>query len=177
MRGRLLEVGLAAFAGSLLGAGLVSAHGGDATQLHGCDVQGQFVELRAPGDTTCPSANQQRPVDWAPTGPAGPAGPAGPEGAAGASGSPGPAYRYRVVSESNSRSDATKGASVSCAADESLVSGGHSGGATPIVSRPDGARGWYAFQGYPDVGLNGKIGFIYSWTATTYAVCAKPVAR
>jgi hypothetical protein len=177
MRGRLLEVGLAAFAGSLLGAGLVGAHGGDATLLHGCDIAGGSVELRAPGDTSCTGANQQRPVDWARSGPTGPAGAQGPAGADGAAGSPGPAYRYRVVRASNSVSDAVKGASASCAADESLVSGGHSGGATPIVSRPDGARGWYAQLGYPDVGLSGKIGFTFNWTANVYAVCAKPVPR
>src|SRR5678815_2333550 len=77
-------------------AGLVSAHNGDATQIHGCVNQaatprGQVIIYSAPGlpgsDLSSTCGTRGTPVDW---GQVGPAGATGATGASGPSGMPGP---------------------------------------------------------------------------------------
>ena len=82
---------------SLMGATLVSAHGGNTALIHAC-VNNTSGELKIVGaNSNCP--NNYRPLDWniqgpagqqGPMGPAGPVGPVGPVGPIGPMGPVGP---------------------------------------------------------------------------------------
>src|SRR5436190_16033586 len=91
----------ALFAGILAAgaAGLVSAHGGDPTQIHACVNQaatprGQVIIYSAPGlpgsDPSSTCGTRGTPVDWGGVGGAGATGPSGAPGASGANGPSGP---------------------------------------------------------------------------------------
>src|SRR6186713_3531880 len=76
-------------------AGLVSAHGGDPTQIHACVNQaatprGQVIIYSAPGlagsDPSSTCGTRGTPVDWGSQGAAGVTGPSGVTGAVGATG-------------------------------------------------------------------------------------------
>jgi hypothetical protein len=153
--GRLVEMMLAAGIASLLGAGLVGAHGGDTSKLHGCyPTGGGTLELVA-ATAVCPTGYDA--VDWSIVGAAGDAGPKGPAGSVpGAPGPGGPAgdrgasgagYTVRVVTGKLGENFAK------CATDERVVGGGYSmqdnGYLEPSVvwNKQDSARNSWTVDG------------------------------
>ena len=80
-------------ASALVTTGVIYAHGGDGSLIHGCiNANGGLRITGAPGygnpSTAC--GGGETAVDWSQTGPAGPAGAPGPAGAAGPAGGVGP---------------------------------------------------------------------------------------
>lgn len=185
LRPRLpLEAVVAAFLGSLLGAALVGAHGGDETLLHGCH-QGPGTPLRVIAATETCGPNDIA-VDWrsrgpagatGPTGPAGTTGAPGPRGPSGAPGAPGPGHRFRVVRVVFTRGGIGQTLSVPCAPGERAVAGGmaNSGGATirPYWSRPSAdGRSWDVRAAGGDLARPES-----AWALEGHAVCAREVPR
>src|SRR3954469_4743848 len=90
----LLSLGVGLVAAGL--AGLVSAHGGDSTLVHGCvnlsgNPRGQLLVYSAPGATGLEGPNSScgtrgQPLDWSGAGLAGASGAQGPAGSTGAAG-------------------------------------------------------------------------------------------
>ena len=170
--GRLVEVGCAALIGSTLGAGIVGAHGGDASQIHSCQQNGQPLRQVAASDTSC-AQNQGTAIDWAQRGPAGAAGARGPAGATGPAGTPGPAYRLHVVTKAAS-GHSFKDETARCGPGELAVSGGWLGGSGANESGRRGPDGWFVQGADVESGLT-KWGYFSDFSLTVYAVCAKAV--
>ena len=170
--GWLVEIGGAALIGSLLGAGLVGAHGGDTSQIHSCQPAGQPLRQVDAHDTSC-AQNQGASMDWAQRGSTGPAGARGPQGAIGPAGTPAPRYRLHVVSKA-ATGYSFKSETARCPSGELAVSGGWVGGSGANQSTRQGSDGWSVEGPDAESGLT-KWGYSTAFSLTVYAVCAKAV--
>lgn len=120
--------------GTLVGAAVVSAHGGDESRIHACrdDLQGGYLTIVAASEG-CPSS--ATPSDWNIAGPSGAEGEAGPAGAAGAAGAAGPSgaagldssipLRIVVVNSGRPGLAFQQDLTAKCRAGEHVVAGGY----------------------------------------------------
>ncbi len=179
---------------SVVGATIVSAHGGNTALIHAC-VSNSSGEVKIVGaNATCPS--NYRALDWniqgpggqqGPIGPVGPVGPAGPMGPQGLQGEAGPqglpgepgiqgpagiSGLEVVMVSSGTQAAARIDVFVECPAGKQVLSGGYStiGNNLDTSISANGPYGPYQWvvtavtNDYPNVRS--------AWSVHAYAVCA-----